>query len=156
MFGDEAINTIVQEMENSREDMIVIFAGYPDKMEEFLRKNPGLRSRVAFHVPFADYTAGELCDITALLADKKQLSLDAAVRGKLLPIFESARREGDFGNGRYARNLFEKALMKQASRLVSRDADDVSKADIELLLADDFEAPPITKADARRRIGFAP
>ena len=54
-FGDEAINTIVQEMENHRNDVVVIFAGYPDKMESFLQKNPGLRSRIAYHVPFSDY-----------------------------------------------------------------------------------------------------
>ena len=52
LYGDEAINTIVQEMENHRDDVVVIFAGYPDKMEGFLQKNPGLRSRIAFHVPF--------------------------------------------------------------------------------------------------------
>ena len=59
-YGDEAINTIVQEMENNREDVLVIFAGYPDEMKEFLDRNPGLKSRVAFHVPFADYTGPEL------------------------------------------------------------------------------------------------
>lgn len=62
-FGDEAINTIVQEMENHREDVFVIFAGYPNEMEKFLDKNPGLRSRIAFHVPFANYNTAELCDI---------------------------------------------------------------------------------------------
>ena len=53
LFGDEAINTIVQEMENHRDDIVVIFAGYPDKMEQFLQKNPGLRSRIAFHMPLS-------------------------------------------------------------------------------------------------------
>ena len=60
-YGDEAINTIVQEMENHRDNVVVIFAGYPDKMESFLQKNPGLRSRIAFHVPFDDYSTEELC-----------------------------------------------------------------------------------------------
>ena len=64
-FGDEAINAIVQEMENSRGSTVVIFAGYPDKMEHFLDRNPGLRSRIAFHVPFEDYTPEELVEITA-------------------------------------------------------------------------------------------
>lgn len=65
-FGDEAINTIVQEMENHREDVVAIFAGYPNKMEGFLQKNPGLRSRIAFHVPFADYTSDEISTIRAV------------------------------------------------------------------------------------------
>lgn len=66
MYGDEAINTIVQEMENNREDIIVIFAGYPKEMEQFLERNPGLRSRIAFHIPFEDYSPDELCDIALL------------------------------------------------------------------------------------------
>ena len=63
-YGDEAINTIVQEMENHREDVIVIFAGYPKPMQEFLDRNPGMSSRIAFHVNFEDYTVDELCEIT--------------------------------------------------------------------------------------------
>ncbi|NLN25075.1 MAG: AAA family ATPase [Bacteroidetes bacterium] len=153
LYGDEAINTIVQEMENYREDMVVIYAGYPDKMEGFLQKNPGLRSRIAFHVPFADYNADELCQITALIADNKKLKLGDGVNDKLLPIYESAMASDDFGNGRYARNLFEKAVMKQASRLVTMDVDKVTDKDIEQLLPEDFEAPSV-KSGEKRKIGF--
>jgi AAA+ superfamily predicted ATPase len=154
LYGDEAINTIVQEMENNREDMVVIFAGYPDKMERFLQKNPGLRSRIAFHVPFADYNADELFDITSLMAGNKKLKLCDGVREKLLPIYETAAKTGDFGNGRFVRNMFEKAVMKQAARLVSMDVDIVTKDDIRTLLAEDFEAPP-QKPQIKNRIGFA-
>ena len=154
LYGDEAINTIVQEMENNREDMVVIFAGYPDKMEGFLQKNPGLRSRIAFHVPFADYDADELCRITELLARKKKLKLGSGVHEKLIPIYETAKHTGDFGNGRFARNLFEKAVMKQASRLVAMDYDNVTVSDIELLLADDFEALAVERK-SKSQIGFA-
>ena len=90
-YGDEAINTIVQEMENYRDDMVVIFAGYPDRMEEFLQKNPGLRSRIAYHVPFADYSVEELCSIAALAARKKGLHLDDRAQEKLASVFETAR-----------------------------------------------------------------
>ena len=154
LYGDEAINTIVQEMENNREDMIVIFAGYSDQMEGFLQKNPGLRSRIAFHVPFADYNADELCRITELLAENKKLTLDCGVRDKLLPIYENAMKADAFGNGRFARNLFEKAVMKQASRLVAMDVDRVTVADVGLLLAEDFEAPPMALKKEAWRIGF--
>lgn len=82
-FGDEAINTIVQEMENHRADVVVIFAGYPDKMEGFLAKNPGLRSRIAFHVPFADYTSGELCEIAQLISQKNGMTLHPRCHGKI-------------------------------------------------------------------------
>ena len=154
LYGDEAINTIVQEMENNREDMVVIFAGYPDKMEGFLNKNPGLRSRIAFHVPFADYSADELCQITELLAEKKKLRLGSGVRDRLLPIYETGMKADDFGNGRFARNMLEKAVMSQASRLVAMDIDSVTGSDIELLLPDDFEAPS-ERPKAKPTIGFA-
>lgn len=131
-----------------------IFAGYPDKMEEFLRRNPGLRSRIGFHVPFDDYSAEELYQIIELLAENQRVCLDASVRDKLLPVFEAAMKTGDFGNGRYARNLLERAVMKQASRLVSMDVDAVTKADIGRLTADDFEAPVVTRQEPRR-IGFS-
>jgi AAA+ superfamily predicted ATPase len=153
LYGDEAISTIVQEMENHRDDTIVIFAGYPDKMEGFLQKNPGLRSRIAFHVPFADYSADELYRITELMADKKEISLSDSVREKLVPMFEEAMNTEDFGNGRYARNLFEKAIMKQAGRLVSMDADNVTKDDIGTMLAEDFEASNVPR-QSMKRIGF--
>ncbi|MFR6344943.1 MAG: hypothetical protein ACLUO4_09145, partial [Christensenellales bacterium] len=65
------INTIVQEMENHREELVVIFAGYPEKMEEFIQKNPGLRSRIAFHVSFPDYNELELCQIAQLMGKEK-------------------------------------------------------------------------------------
>ena len=68
--GDEAINTIVQEMENHRDDVIVIFAGYPGKMKDFLDKNEGLRSRIAFHLDFPDYTETELVEILKLMKRK--------------------------------------------------------------------------------------
>ena len=74
-FGDEAINTIVQEMENNRENVIVIFAGYPDRMKEFIDRNPGLSSRIAFHVSFPDYSTPELCDIANLAAKRMRNSL---------------------------------------------------------------------------------
>jgi len=153
LYGDEAINTIVQEMENNREDMVVIFAGYPDKMEEFLRKNPGLRSRIAFHIPFNDYKPEELFQITKLLSENKKLTLADDVEEKLIPIFETHLGTEDFGNGRFARNLLEKAQRKQASRLVSQDPDSLSKEDVLTLTAEDFEAPAEVKKETRT-IGF--
>ena len=154
LYGDEAINTIVQEMENRREDMVVIFAGYPDKMEGFLQKNPGLRSRIAFHVPFADYSVEELYRIAALMAENSHMRLSADVQDRLLPVFETAVRDEDFGNGRFVRNLLEKARMKQASRLVGMDIDAVTREDVSTLTAADFDSPQPEKPPEKRRIGF--
>ena len=141
------------EMENQREDIVVIFAGYSDKMETFLQRNPGLRSRIAFHVPFADYDAGELMQILNHIAKKQNMTISEDVAEILLPIIGSAVKNPDFGNGRYIRNLLEKARMKQAGRLLKMDFDSVKKKDLQLLTADDFEASPEQKVKVRR-IGY--
>ena len=151
-FGDEAINTIVQEMENHRDDVIVIFAGYPDKMEEFLQKNPGLRSRIAYHVQFEDYDADELCSIAELIAKKRGMILADDAREKLHDVFGIALKESDFGNGRYARNVIEKAKMAQASRLVEMDYSTINNEELRTIVAADIEMP-VKKAE-KTRIGF--
>lgn len=153
MYGDEAINTIVQEMENHREDMVVIFAGYPKEMEEFLSRNPGLRSRIAYHVPFDDYDENELFEITKLLAKNKGFSLGEGVREKLVEMFGKVVNEKDFGNGRYARNVLELAKRKQASRLVGMNYDDVTRDIVSTLLPEDFEMQKEIKKQ-ERKIGF--
>lgn len=153
-FGDEAISAIVAEMENHREDVVVIFAGYSDKMEGFLNKNPGLRSRIAFHVPFDDYDSNELVGITGLLAKDKGMKLSADAEEKLVGIFDEARKHSDFGNGRFARNVVEKARMKQAGRLVRMDLDQITDDDLVTIKAEDIEIPEIGSSQTERRIGF--
>lgn len=153
-FGDEAINTIVQEMENHREDVVVIFAGYPDKMEGFLQKNPGLRSLIAFHVPFSDYTASDLCHIATLIGKSKGISFDEEALVKLEGVFESARKQSDFGNGRYVRNILEQAKMNQASRLLEYDFEDITTDEIITIKAVDIIVPEV-KQQEKRKIGFA-
>ena len=153
-YGDEAINTIVQEMENHRENVVVIFAGYPDKMQEFLDKNPGLRSRIAFHVPFADYSDDELCDIARFLARKKGLTLTEDACERLRTVFTTERRKPDFGNGRIVRNVLEKAQMVQAERLMAMDYDSVTKEDITTITGADIELPEAPKSQ-RKALGFS-
>ena len=153
-FGDEAINTIVQEMENHRDEVVVIFAGYPDKMEAFLQKNPGLRSRVIFHVNFDDYSTDELCEIADLISSKKGLKLTAEAADKLRGIFGTARNENDFGNGRYVRNVIEKAKMQQANRLLSLDYEKIKSEDVITIQAEDIDIPHATKNSKMKKIGF--
>ena len=152
-YGDEAINTIVQEMENHRDDTVVIFAGYPDKMENFLQKNPGLRSRIAFYVPFADYNTEQLCEIAELIAQKKGLRLTSEASEKLAGLFASAQKGNDFGNGRYVRNIIEKAKMAQATRLLSQKYDSITREDVTSLCAEDIVIPVASKQN-QKRIGF--
>ena len=152
LYGDEAINTIVQEMENHREDMVVIFAGYPDKMEQFINRNPGLRSRIAFHVPFHDYDTESLCQIAAHIAEGKGLRLTDEAKDKLSMIFDVAKSQEDFGNGRYARNLIEQARMAQASRLVAMDFNAVTKDDVATIRPEDIVPP--TDIKTIKKFGF--
>ena len=153
-FGDEAINTIVQEMENRREDLVVIFAGYPDEMEKFLDKNPGLRSRIAFHVPFADYSAEELSDIAKLIGKQKGIVFSDDALEKLRAVFEAARLQPDFGNGRYARNAVEQAKMNMASRLLTTDLAAVTKETLTTIEEADIDLPTVKKAVRTNVIGF--
>ena len=152
-FGDEAINTIVQEMENNREDIIVIFAGYPEQMQDFLNRNPGLRSRIAFNVNFEDYSPEELYEIAKLIAKKKGLVLSSGTEEKIMPVFESAIKTLDFGNGRFARNIIEKARLKQAQRLIKMNISNVSSEEIKILIPEDFEISEIVTSSISK-IGF--
>lgn len=152
-YGSEAINTIVQEMENRREDTIVILAGYPDEMSQLLEWNPGMKSRIAFHVSFDDYTEGELLDITKLLAKDRGMLLDESAEEKLLSIYADARQDKAFGNGRFARNLLESAKFNQANRLMREDLQYISDDAIRTLTAEDFDYA-IRKKESRLHFGF--
>lgn len=154
LYGDEAINTIVQEMENNRDNTIVIFAGYPDKMEDFLRRNPGLRSRIAFHVPFHDYDTDELIGIADLIARKSDLHFTKESYDKLRTVLDTARKIEDFGNGRYVRNLIEQARMEQANRIVQMDYDDVTTEALQILTESDITVLDAPRTCEKRRIGF--
>ena len=115
-FGDEAINMIVQEMENNRKDTIVIFAGYPDEMDEFFLRNQGLRSRVPFRVNFEDYNVEEMLDICKLEAFKKGFLTDDMADKKIMEICEKSIKNKNNGNGRFCRNLIETGVLNFAFR----------------------------------------
>lgn len=152
-FGDEAINTIVQEMENSREDTVVVFAGYPDKMEAFFSRNPGLRSRVPFRISFSDYSTDEMVKIAELEAKRRGFSIRPEAREKVASICQTAAKHPDMGNGRFCRNLVESAILGYASRVYGSDDADICK---DFVLWDiDFSAPEIPgKARKGVQIGF--
>lgn len=157
-FGDEAINTIVQEMENHRDDVIVIFAGYPEKMKDFLAKNEGLRSRIAFHLDFPDYNADELVGIFKLMASGKGYKYDDEVIGRCHDIFAQACKKDEFGNGRFVRNLLEQAMMAQAGRVLKEHRGrQVSRKAMVTFKAEDFEVNVSKQAtkDKKQKIGFA-
>jgi SpoVK/Ycf46/Vps4 family AAA+-type ATPase len=118
-FGPEAIETLLKLMEDRRDDLIVIAAGYTDKMHDFLASNPGLRSRFPRIIEFPDYTADEMLEIFVRMAEAMRYELGEDVRAQLHAIFEArlTRKGEHFANGRDVRNLFEKVLSMQANRV---------------------------------------
>lgn len=118
-FGREAVDTLVKLMDDYRDRIVVILAGYSKDMEHFLSVNPGLKSRFPNIIEFADYTVEQLMQISELFFKNKGYELEAKAQKKLQEILAAARLEPQFGNGRYVRNLFEKAVNNQALRLNS-------------------------------------
>ena len=120
-FGDEAIETLLKMMEDHRDELIVIVAGYTERMREFLDSNPGLRSRFNRHLHFDDYDERQLLDIFKAFARKSDFTLTTEAEEALLVVFRllAASRDETFGNARLARNIFEATISKQANRIVS-------------------------------------
>ena len=116
-FGGEAIETLLKRMEDHRGRLVVIVAGYPKLMNTFLNSNPGLRSRFSREITFPDYTAEELVAIMEKLVRDADYTLGEGSRRALTHLFLRVARTEGFGNARYARNLFEQALNRQALRL---------------------------------------
>ncbi len=157
LYGDEAINTIVQEMENKRNQVIVIFAGYTDRMKEFLDRNEGLRSRIAFHLNFPDYNPDELLDILKLMMKDKHYTASEEVFAECRQIFVKACKHKNFGNGRFVRNLFEQAMMKQDQRLYKKGGDFTKEQLLELILEDfDVNTSEMYAKRDTKIMGFAP
>ncbi|MDE5602080.1 MAG: AAA family ATPase [Clostridia bacterium] len=146
-FGQEAIDTVLKAMEDNRDNLVVIVAGYTDLMEKFINSNPGLRSRFKNFVQFADYTGAELYNIFKRQCDKNQYVLDTDASRALHAYFNKkyAERDKNFGNGRDARNLFEKTVTMQSKRIaLSRNPSNEEMATITAQdLPFDVNFPPI-------------
>lgn len=153
MFGDEAINTLVQEMENIREDTIIILAGYPDKMEHFLDTNPGLRSRIGFHVRFDNYSLDELMQILSSMAKQSKFTFTKEALDIAREEIKIAMGTKDFGNGRFVRSLLEQAMMKQASRVSKKD-DYKKLSNKELLTINHEDIDSMNKSIEKNKMGF--
>ena len=116
-FGREAIDTLVKFMEDHRDDLAVVVAGYPEEMRQLIDTNPGLESRFARTLAFPDYTTDELMAIFASMSSGKEYHLDAGGREALRTVIEAEPRGRGFGNARFVRNVFEQAISMQAVRL---------------------------------------
>jgi Holliday junction resolvasome RuvABC ATP-dependent DNA helicase subunit len=139
-YAEEAVNTLVKEMEDHREDLVVIVAGYPDPMVRFIAQNPGLASRFTTTIEFDDYSDEELLAILDAMAGGADYELTPEARTRVGHILQATPRTSAFGNGRFSRNLFEQAIGRHAWRL--KDATEPSRDDLRLLTADDFTEQP--------------
>ena len=141
-FGREAVDTLVKQMEDHRDALVVIVAGYPEPMEEFIHSNPGLASRFRLTLSFADYTDDQLVEIFAKITASSDFTPTHACLTRLRQILTQTPRDTGFGNARFVRNLFESAVVRQAWRL--RDLTDPSVVELRELTGDDLGEPPDT------------
>ena len=120
-YGKEAVATLLKRMEDDRERLVVILAGYTKDMKQFIDSNPGLQSRFNRYIEFPDYTPDELYQIFALSLKKYDYHVTDDAKVALQHFFEEAvaHKDANFGNGRFVRNIFEKVLEHQANRLAS-------------------------------------
>ena len=137
-YGQEAIEILMQVMENQREDLVVIFAGYKDRMDTFFRSNPGLGSRVAHNIDFPDYSVAELEVIAGKMVTALGLQLSDPARQALSQYLKLRREQPNFANARSLRNALDRARLRQARRLL--EAGRVDAAMLITLEAGDFLA----------------
>jgi tellurite resistance protein len=138
-FGQEAIDTLLKFMEDNRDDLVVVVAGYPGKMAGFLNSNPGIRSRFTRCMNFQDYSPEELSSIFAAFCKEGGFTLSDGASAKAKGIFEEQylQRDETFGNARFARNLFEQCLVRHARRITK--ADNITDGMLTTLEEDDVE-----------------
>jgi probable Rubsico expression protein CbbX len=141
-YGQEAIEILLQVMETEREDLVVVLAGYRDRMETFFRSNPGMGSRVAHHIHFPDFDVEELMAIAALMLEQQTYELTPAAEAALREYIVRRVDRPRFAYGRSIRNAIDRARMRQASRLYDR-RDALGRADLVRIEAEDILASSV-------------
>ena len=138
-YGSEAIEILLQVMENQRNDLVVILAGYKDRMDIFYKSNPGLASRIANHIHFPDYSSDELLEIAKIMLAEQQYRITNEAKSVLLEYIELRKKQPLFANARSIKNALDRARMRQANRIFDSNANtDLLKSDIITLDAKDF------------------
>jgi probable Rubsico expression protein CbbX len=141
-YGQEAIEILLQAMESNRDDLVVIVAGYRERMDTFFRANAGIRSRIAHHIEFPDFTAAELLQIAQLMAERMRYHFDEGGLATMRLYIEHRLHQPNFANARSIRNALDRARLRQANRLFARalkgakaSVDELTLIDAEDLLA---------------------
>jgi len=146
-YGAEAIEILLQEMENNRSDVVVIFAGYKDRMDTFYGSNPGLSSRVAHHLDFPDYSNNELMAIASLLLEAQHYRLSADAQEAFVEYIERRRLLPFFANARSIRNAIDRARLRQASRLFTRMDQPATRDDLITIESSDIRASRVFQGE---------
>ena len=136
-YGKEAIDTLVKGMEDYRDDLVVIVAGYVDEMKKFINMNPGLRSRFNKYINFANYSAEEMLDIFRRQCEKTQFILSGEAAEAALDYFRTNQDDPTFGNARGVRNFFDRVVMAQATRILKLK--DPSETEFRTIKKDDIQ-----------------
>ena len=139
-YGAEAIEILLQVMESNRDDLVVIFAGYKERMDIFYQSNPGLSSRVANHIDFPDYSAGELLAIAQLVLAAENYRFSEEATAAFADYIHRRMQLPFFANARSIRNAIDRARMRQANRLFSRLGSPLTKLDLMTIEAEDIKA----------------
>ena len=137
-YGAEAIEILLQDMERQRSEFVVIFAGYKDEMDAFYQSNPGLKSRVAHHVDFPDYSDQELMEIAQMLLEKQAYRFDSQAKVVFADYIFRRRQLPFFANARSIRNAIDRMRLRQANRLFSRMGECLSRDDLITITAADI------------------
>ena len=139
-YGAESIEILLQVMENNREDLVVILAGYKDRMDKFFHSNPGMRSRIAHHIDFPDYSAEELLAIAKLMLAAQNYRFSADAEKAFYTYLTLRMTLEHFANARSVRNALDRARLRQANRLFASSSKTLSKADLMTIEAEDILA----------------
>jgi len=139
-YGQEAIEILLQVMENQRDDLVVILAGYGERMETFFASNPGFRSRVAHHIDFPDYSDPELVSIGEIMLDRLNYKLSPAAKAALIDYVPARKAQPLFANARSIRNALDRARLRQAIRLFEQADGPVTIDQLSTLEPEDIRA----------------
>ncbi len=150
-YGQEAISTLLKRMEDDRDKLVVIIAGYTNEMKRFIDSNPGLQSRFNRYINFPDYTSAELTDIFKMYMKKNQYTLAPDAETYLKERFDDvvAHKDRNFGNARFARNVFEKSIQQQANRLAEQT--NLTKTQLTELTLDDIKGGFASKTNFKNK-----
>lgn len=150
-YGQEAIEILLQVMENQRDDLVVILAGYKDRMDTFFQSNPGMNSRIAHHIEFPDYAEDELAQIAQHMLQAQNYKLDDDAQAAFDRYLQLRKQQPHFANARSVRNALERARLRQASRLFANPHQELTAEDLSTLRAQDILASRVfqtTKASS--------